>query len=1304
MLKKRNLTFLCLLILGVLLITSCLPKPPVTEGVLKGQVIVPEGTLQAKDATTTTDADGNYQVFVPEGGPYILQAIKGGVKVQQITSQVEVGVEYDLGTANCSTTSVALIAQAMVNAEDYPNDLVDINLTDIETDPDFNDVMNPVCSTIEAGGDPTELAVIQQAVEDFLYPPAPTPPPPTPTYTVTFNSQGGSAVASQTVDYGGKVTKPTDPTREGYAFGGWYKEYGCTNTWDFNTDTVISDVTLYAKWTANNYTVTFNKDDDDAIGSMTAQTIACGSSANLTACAFTKAGYTFAGWATSSGGSVAYADEASYTIGTSNVTLYAQWKNSAKEITTYKFEAAENTALSSDVTGTVDSGAHTVVLTVPYGTTITALKATFALSASATTKVGSTVQVSGTTANDFTNPVTYTVTAEDSSTQDWVVTAGIAMGPLDHFTITGYPTSVTAGEHFGSNNIVITAYDGNNKIKTDYTGKVYFTSTDGNAIVPYTSGSKYTFTAGDEGTHTFPGTGFTLKTTGSKTITLTEGTVSVTSNDITVNPAAANYFKVTGDASMTAGGENTITITAYDQYDNVATGYDGDKTLTFSGAASSSNPVTSPTCSNKNSSDINFASDTVITFTDGVGTSTLKLYKAETAHVKATQGAIATSDANDLDVTVGAGTKSKLLWDTQPPSSVASGATWTAFSIEITDAYGNRTSDTDNLTVTPSASSLGGTTTKNASAGLATFTDITCSTAGAITITGSATGLTSTPKSDEVTVNKIPLTDISDITGTPKVGETLTAGTLSPAGANVTYQWKICATSDGDYTNISGATSSTYTPVAGDVTKFIKVTATGTGNYTGTVTSAATTATAAAVINIAAIPGVTAPATGVTPVTTITETAQYTGTVTWDPADDPFLGSKVYTATITLTPETGFTLIGVTADFFTVEGASATNTINSGVVEAVFPATEAAVITDSTISGVTAPETGDNPVTEITATDQYTGTVTWSPNDSTFGGTTVYTATITLTAKTGFTLIGVAENFFTVAGATTDTNPADSGVVTAVFPETAAVIDIAAIPGVTAPVTGGVPVTEIDPTDQYTGAVTWSPTDDPFLGEKIYTATITLTAKTGYTLTGVTADFFTVAGVTTPTNDIDSGVVTAAFPVTLVIGAAYQGGKIAYILQSDDPGYDASVQHGLIAATVDQSTGIAWITGGDTQTTWVNGSGYGGTSTDYGTGQANTIAMMAQTEYTGGAAKVCDDYSVTVSSTTYSDWYLPSLDELNKLYINKGDIGGFTDDGYWSSSEDGVVAGGALRQIFSTGFKSYDLKSKTYRVRAVRAF
>lgn len=89
------------------------------------------------------------------------------------------------------------------------------------------------------------------------------------------------------------------------------------------------------------------------------------------------------------------------------------------------------------------------------------------------------------------------------------------------------------------------------------------------------------------------------------------------------------------------------------------------------------------------------------------------------------------------------------------------------------------------------------------------------------------------------------------------------------------------------------------------------------------------------------------------------------------------------------------------------------------------------------ISGVTAPVAGQAPVTAISAGGQYTGTITWAPNDSTFVGGRVYSANIALTPKSGYTLTGVAKNFFTVSGAASVKNAADSGYITAVFPTTA---------------------------------------------------------------------------------------------------------------------------------------------------------------------------------------------------------------------------------------------------------------------------
>jgi hypothetical protein len=283
-------------------------------------------------------------------------------------------------------------------------------------------------------------------------------------------------------------------------------------------------------------------------------------------------------------------------------------------------------------------------------------------------------------------------------------------------------------------------------------------------------------------------------------------------------------------------------------------------------------------------------------------------------------------------------------------------------------------------------------------------------------------------------------------------------------------------------------------------------------------------------VNIATISGVTAPVTGATPVTTITQSDQFTGTITWSPAvASTFAPATVYTATITLTAKSGFTFAGVTSNFFTVAGATASNTINSGTVTAIFTETNSTVVNIAAISGVTAPVTGATPVTTITQSDQFTGTITWSPAvASTFAPATVYTATITLTPKTGFTFIGVSANFFTVASATA-TNNINSGSVGAVFPTTNLItINLSSISGVPEPVGGQTPATTITETNQYTGTVTWSPNVASFVAGASYTATITLTPKTGFTLTGVIQNFFTVSGASS-TNNTNSGIISALF-------------------------------------------------------------------------------------------------------------------------------------------------------------------------------
>ena len=142
---------------------------------------------------------------------------------------------------------------------------------------------------------------------------------PSTTYTVTFDSQGGSTVSSQTVEDGGLVTEPTAPTKEGETFAGWYKESGCTNAWDFTTDTVTANVTLYAKWGINTHTVTFDSQGGSTVSSQTVEE----SGLVTEPTAPTKEGYTFSGWYKESGCTSAW-DFATDTV-TANVTLYAKW-------------------------------------------------------------------------------------------------------------------------------------------------------------------------------------------------------------------------------------------------------------------------------------------------------------------------------------------------------------------------------------------------------------------------------------------------------------------------------------------------------------------------------------------------------------------------------------------------------------------------------------------------------------------------------------------------------------------------------------------------------------------------------------------------------------------------------------------------------------------------------------------------------------------------------------------------------------------------------------------------------------------
>jgi len=147
------------------------------------------------------------------------------------------------------------------------------------------------------------------------------------------------------------------------------------------------------------------------------------------------------------------------------------------------------------------------------------------------------------------------------------------------------------------------------------------------------------------------------------------------------------------------------------------------------------------------------------------------------------------------------------------------------------------------------------------------------------------------------------------------------------------------------------------------------------------------------------------------------------------------------------------------------------------------------------------------------------------------------------------------------------------------------------------------------------------------------------------------------------------------------IGQNFGGGIVFYV---DGTGY-----HGLIAATSD----LGYSEWG------CNGTSIPGTSTDIGAGQANTITILNGCSHTGTAAQICNDLVLN----GYDDWYLPSKDELNQIYLQKNIIGGFVSGYCWSSSE--YNATNAWAQDLRNGLQVGAIKDVTTgHIRAVRTF
>ena len=184
---------------------------------------------------------------------------------------------------------------------------------------------------------------------------------------------------------------------------------------------------------------------------------------------------------------------------------------------------------------------------------------------------------------------------------------------------------------------------------------------------------------------------------------------------------------------------------------------------------------------------------------------------------------------------------------------------------------------------------------------------------------------------------------------------------------------------------------------------------------------------------------------------------------------------------------------------------------------------------------------------------------------------------------------------------------------------------------------------------------------------------------------------------------LDSGfnpatIISNGASLTDFIGLNHAGGIIFYM----DPSGNGT---GLVSAAMDQSTGAEWGCFGSSIT--------GADGTTIGTGNQNTIDIEAECITSGIAADLCANLSLN----GFTDWFLPSRDELNEMWLNLADsdgdgtnagpsdpnnIGGFADSFYWSSSEfDDIFA---WTHGFSDGSQGVDDKENDFQVRAIRAF
>ena len=950
-------------------------------------------------------------------------------------------------------------------------------------------------------------------------------------YDISFHANGGTGTMSgQSIAFNASENLTSNTfTRTGYTFAGWATTpVGAVGYADAASYTMTdaANVTLYAQWTAINYTVIF--DANGGTGTMSGQSIAYEASANLTANSFTRAGYSFTGWNTAADGSVsAYADGANYTMtAAADVTLYAQWVlvptiSAGGSLT---FCEGENVVLkSSSATGYqwYKGGAlianaiyetYTATETGVYTVKVTTAGVESAASAGTSVTVNS-LPTAGITNNTATTVLTCTttaisVTATGGDTYSWsdglsevTTTATLSITEAGTYTV----TVTNANGCSDTESITITAdVTAPTAGITNDTGTTELTCTIQAISVRATGGTSYSWSGGT--TPTTAENSFTAPGTYTVTVTNANGCSDTESITITADVTAPT----TGITNDTGTTELTCTIQAISVR---ATGGD-----TYSWSDGSSEVATTATLS------ITAPGIYTVTVTNANGCSDTESITV-TADVTAptagitndTNATVLTCTTTAISVTATGGTSYS--WDNglgnAATASITAPGTYT---VTVTNANG--CTDTESITITEDVTAP--------TAGITNDTNETV-----LTCTTTAISVTATGGTSYAWDNGLGNAATASITTPGTYTVTVTNANGCAATKSITITEDVTAPTAG-ITNDTNATVLTCTTTA------ISVTATGGTSYSwdnglGNAATASITAPGTYTVTVTS-------ANGCSDTESITITADVTA---------PTAGITNNTATTVLTCTT--TAISVTAT------GGDTYSWSDGLSEVTTTAT-LSIIEAGTYTVTVTNANGCTDTASITVTADVTAPTAGITNDTNATVLTCTTTAISVTATGGDTYSwsdGLSEVTTTAtlsiieAGTYTVTVTNANGCT-----DTASITVTADVTAPTAGITNNTATTVLTCTTTAisvtaTGGDTYSWSDG--LSEVTTTATLSVTEAGTYTVTVTNANGCTdtesititedvtapTAGITNDTNATVLTCTTTAISVTATGGTSY---------------------------------------------------------------------------------------------------------------------------------------------------------------------